>query len=48
MISVWWLIVAVFAGVGLGMFVFALMAMAGSEPTMQLPPEGVAEQPMPQ
>jgi hypothetical protein len=44
MISVWWVIVAAFIGMGLGMLVFALMTMAGSEP-MQLPPDAVAEPP---
>jgi hypothetical protein len=45
MVSMWWVIVAAFVGVGIGMFLFALMAMAGSEPAMQLPPDAAIEPP---
>jgi len=32
MVEAWWLLVAACGGVGVGMFLFALMAMAGAEP----------------
>jgi hypothetical protein len=44
MIPMWWAIAAALIGVGLGMFLFALMAMAGSEP-MELPPDALPEPP---
>jgi len=32
MVEAWWLLVAACGGVGVGMFLFALMSMAGAEP----------------
>ena len=32
MVEAWWLLVAACGGVGVGMFLFALMSMAGEDP----------------
>lgn len=32
MVSAWWLLVAACVGVSIGMFLFAVMTMAGTEP----------------
>jgi len=36
MVEAWWLVVAACCGVGVGMFLFALMSMAGEEPRSDL------------
>ena len=36
MVEAWWLLVAACGGVGIGMFLFALMSMAGEEPQSDL------------
>lgn len=36
MVDAWWLLVAACGGVGVGMFLFALMSMAAEEPQNDL------------
>jgi len=36
MVDAWWLVLAACGGVGVGMFLFALMSMAGEEPQNDL------------